>query len=220
MPVPVVSFLQMAATATHRTPAPLDGVLSFMRLIWAVDHGLQRTSKRMSAVLGFTGPQRLVLRILGRAEGITPGALAKTLHLHPSTLTGILRRLEKRGVIRREADFRDSRRSLLFLTPEGSKLDISVKGTVEDAVRKALARSSPERIEQASQLLAAVARSLSRTAANDLQAKPGARVRERPSSPRAPGQGPRAPAVTPPPSPARPRRGPWRTPRPPRAGRP
>jgi MarR family transcriptional regulator, organic hydroperoxide resistance regulator len=150
-----------------------------MRLIWAVDHGLQRSSKRMAAVLGLTGPQRLAIRILGRTEGITPGALAEILHLHPSTLTGILRRLEERGVIRRVADLRDSRRSLLFLTPAGRKLDVSVKGTIEEAVRRVLVRSSPERIEEASQLLAAVARSLSRTAANESPGGPRPRVRAR-----------------------------------------
>jgi DNA-binding MarR family transcriptional regulator len=77
-------------------------------------------------------------------------------------LTGILRRLEDRGVICRVPDPRDSRRSLLFLTPAGRKLDVSVKGTIEDAVGQVLARSTPERIEEASQLLAAVARSLAK----------------------------------------------------------
>jgi MarR family transcriptional regulator, organic hydroperoxide resistance regulator len=177
----------MVVPRTPHALTNLGSVLGFMRLIWAVDHGIQRTSKRMAAVLGLTGPQRLVLRILGRNEGITPGALALILHLHPSTLTGILRRLEERGVIRREPDIRDSRRSLLFLTPEGRKLDVSVKSTIEDAVRRALARSSPERIEEASELLAAVARSLSRMAANEEPAIPGSRVGERRSSPRASG---------------------------------
>ena len=37
--------------------------LDFMRLLWAVDHGLQQRSKRMAAEIGLTGPQRLVIRI-------------------------------------------------------------------------------------------------------------------------------------------------------------
>ena len=71
-----------------------------MRLLWAVDHGLQRRSKRMAATLGVTGPQRLVIRIVGRFPGISAGRLASILHLHPSTLTGILRRLERGGCSR------------------------------------------------------------------------------------------------------------------------
>ncbi len=173
---------------SSQASANLGSVLSFMRLIWAVDHGLQRTSKRMAVVLGFTGPQRLVLRILGRIPGIAPGALAEILHLHPSTLTGILRRLEERGVVRRESDDSDSRRSLLFLTPQGSKLDVSVKGTVEDAVRRVLARSSPRRIEEASLLLAAVARSLSRMAVDRKSGAPVPRVKRRRSFTRGAGR--------------------------------
>jgi DNA-binding MarR family transcriptional regulator len=178
----------MAVPPNPDTPSGLGSVLSFMRLIWAVDHGLQRSSKRMAAMLGLTGPQRLAIRILGRTEGITPGALAEILHLHPSTLTGILRRLEDRGVIIRAPDPRDSRRSLLFLTPDGRKLDVLVKGTIEDAVRKVLARSSPERIEEASQLLAAVARSLSRMAVDQKPVTPRPRVKRRRSSSRGAGR--------------------------------
>ena len=63
-----------------------------MRLLWAVDHGLQTRSKRMAVGLGITGPQRLVLRIVGRFPGISAGQLSRILHLDPSTLTGILRR--------------------------------------------------------------------------------------------------------------------------------
>ena len=173
----------MAFRPASEANSGLGNVLSFMRLIWAVDHGLQRSSKRMAAMLGLTGPQRLAIRILGRTEGITPGALAEILHLHPSTLTGILRRLEERGVIRRVADLRDSRRSLLFLTPTGRKLDVSVKGTIEDAVRQVLARSSPERIEEASRLLAAVARSLSKISVDKKSGNPELRGK-RGSSPR------------------------------------
>ena len=41
---------------------PLGAVLDFMRLLWAVDHALQSTSKRMESTFGLTGPQRLVVR--------------------------------------------------------------------------------------------------------------------------------------------------------------
>jgi MarR family transcriptional regulator, organic hydroperoxide resistance regulator len=137
-------------------------VLGFMRLIWAVDHGLQRYSKKMASSLGITGPQRLVVRILGRAEGVSPGALSEFLHLHPSTMTGILQRLEDRGAIRREVDASDSRRSRLFLTAEGRRLDVSVKGTIEEAVRHALSRCSAGDVAKAGEVLAEVAASLSR----------------------------------------------------------
>jgi MarR family transcriptional regulator, organic hydroperoxide resistance regulator len=36
-------------------------VLEFMRVFWALDHALQKTSKRMETTLGITSPQRLVI---------------------------------------------------------------------------------------------------------------------------------------------------------------
>jgi len=54
----------------------LGPVLEFMKLLWAVDHGLQSISKHMESRFGITGPQRLVVRIVGRFPGISAGALA------------------------------------------------------------------------------------------------------------------------------------------------
>jgi hypothetical protein len=36
----------------------LGETLEFMRLLWAIDHGLQRRSKQLASTLGVTGPQR------------------------------------------------------------------------------------------------------------------------------------------------------------------
>jgi|SRR5688572_20262644 DNA-binding MarR family transcriptional regulator len=114
---------------------PLDDVLAFMRLMWAVDHALQRTSKRMKATLGVTGPQRLVVRIVGKFPGLSATQLAGFLYIHPSTLTGVLKRLERQGLIRCRPDPRDRRRRLLGLTARGRLVDSQMNGTVEAAVR-------------------------------------------------------------------------------------
>ena len=139
---------------------PFGKVLDFMRLIWAVDHGLQSLSKRMHATLGLTGPQRVALRVLGRRPGITAGALAGILRVHPSTLTGVLHRLERRGLVRRTRDPEDGRRALLELTPRGRKLDITSPGTVEAVVARVLAGVPAARLRPTAELLAAVAAAL------------------------------------------------------------
>src|SRR5262245_29554389 len=97
----------------EQTLPPLGDVLEFMRVLWAVDHALQSTSKRMESTLGVTGPQRLVIRIVGRFPGVAAGQLARILHVHPSTLTGILKRLEQRAVISRQSDPEDALRAVL-----------------------------------------------------------------------------------------------------------
>lgn len=116
----------------------LGPVLDFMRALWALDHALQRASKRMEGTIGVTAPQRLVLLIVGRFPLATAGEVATVLHLHPSTLTGILKRLEERGLVARLADPADGRRVLLRLTAKGRRVNRLSDGTVEAAVRRAL----------------------------------------------------------------------------------
>ncbi|CAN94013.1 MULTISPECIES: MarR family winged helix-turn-helix transcriptional regulator [Sorangium] len=138
----------------------LGEVLDFMKLLWAVDHGLQSTSKRMEAKMGVTGPQRLVIRIVGRYPGISAGQLAEIMQLHPSTLTGVLKRLQERGIIERRVDPKDARRALLGLTARGRELDSLRTGTVEAAVRQALKSVPRRKLDAAQDVLAAVAEAL------------------------------------------------------------
>jgi DNA-binding MarR family transcriptional regulator len=138
---------------------PLGAVLDFMRLLWAVDHSLQSASKRMEASYGVTGPQRLVVRIVGRFPGIAAGRVAEILHVHPSTLTGILKRLESRGILQRKSDPRDARRALFSLTPRGRKLDTLRTGFVEQAVRRVLA-ADPQKVSASQEILAALSTEL------------------------------------------------------------
>ncbi|WP_437594086.1 MarR family winged helix-turn-helix transcriptional regulator [Sorangium sp. So ce1000] len=138
----------------------LGEVLDFMKLLWAVDHGLQSTSKRMEAKMGVTGPQRLVIRIVGRYPGISAGQLAEIMQLHPSTLTGVLKRLQERGIIERRVDPNDGRRALLGLTARGRELDSLRTGTVESAVRQALKSVPRRKLDAAQDVLAAVAEAL------------------------------------------------------------
>jgi MarR family transcriptional regulator, organic hydroperoxide resistance regulator len=141
--------------------AELGPVLEFMKQLWAVDHGLQSISKRLEAAHGITGPQRLVVRIAGRFPNISAGALADILHMHPSTLTGILRRLESRGILQRKSDPNDARRALFGLTPRGKKVDTLRSGTVEQAVNR-LFKRIPDEIASAQRVLAALADELKR----------------------------------------------------------
>src|SRR5947209_17875140 len=138
---------------------PLGAVLDFMRMLWAVDHALQSASKRMEASFGLTGPQRLVVRIVGRFPGIAAGRVADILHVHPSTLTGILKRLEGRGVLQRRSDPRDARRALFGLTGKGKKLDTLRTGAIELAVRRVIT-VEPQKVAAAREMLAAVSAEL------------------------------------------------------------
>ena len=122
---------------------PLDDVLRFMRLIWAIDHELECVSKRMESRLGLTIPQRLSLLLIGRNPGILASELASVLHLHRGTLSGVVRRLEAAGYVERTVDARDARRAGLTLTASGRSVNRRRAGTFEDAVRRVLGSIDP-----------------------------------------------------------------------------
>jgi MarR family transcriptional regulator, organic hydroperoxide resistance regulator len=138
----------------------LGDVLEFMRLLWAVDHGLQKKSKLMAGSIGLTGPQRLVIRIAGRFPGISAGQLAAILHVDPSTLTGVLRRLQQRGLLSRRPDPKDARRAALGLTRRGRKMDVEATGTIESVVCELLATQPQQRIRATREVLRVLAASL------------------------------------------------------------
>ena len=116
----------------------LPDVLAFMEGLWAVVHRMERLSKQMGSQGGVTGPQRLVLRLIGLFPGISAGDLAARLHLHPSTLTGVLRRLVQQQLVARTVDAEDRRRTVLVLTRRGRTASANTGVTVEGAVSSAL----------------------------------------------------------------------------------
>ena len=139
---------------------PLDPTLDFMRLLWSIEHSLQKQSKRMAAEIGLTGPQRLVLRVVDQYPGISAGALARVVKLHPSTITGILQRLARRRLLRRERDPEDSRRTRLWTAPAAKRYTQRATGTVEHTVRRALSRLRAEHVRGARVVLTELARVL------------------------------------------------------------
>ena len=157
-----MSGVARVGEAVQAPSAPLGSTLDFMRLLWAMDHGLQRRSKRMEVELGVTGMQRVVIRLIGRFPTITAGHLAELLHVHPSTLTGVLKRVVERGFVARERDRSDARVAHFTLTSEGARIDSIQAGTVEAAVRRALGRLDASQIDAARVVLSAVSDELAR----------------------------------------------------------
>jgi DNA-binding MarR family transcriptional regulator len=147
-------------TRRHTSTHQLDHVLEFMRMLWSIEHGLHRISKRMNRTLGITGGQRLVLLAVSRYRQLSPKELARLLHLHPSTITGVVQRLESKKLLERDTDAHDSRRVHLRVSRKGQRFTRSRSHTVETAVTRALARIPHQQLGQARSVLAALADAL------------------------------------------------------------
>jgi DNA-binding MarR family transcriptional regulator len=135
-------------------------VLDFMRLLWRIEHELQAASKRMQQHLGITGPQRLVLRLVDEYPGIAPGEVAKLLHLHPSTVTGVIQRLIAKRLLRRDRDERDTRRFHLQTCRPAKRYTRASAGLVERAIAGVLRGASDAQVRSARALLGSLAEAL------------------------------------------------------------
>ena len=76
----------------------------------------------LAAELRLSPAQCHVLHLIEPERPIPMGELAETLSCHASNVTGLVDRLESRGLIRRRASEEDRRVKVLELTPTGARL--------------------------------------------------------------------------------------------------
>ncbi|MFW6033150.1 MAG: MarR family winged helix-turn-helix transcriptional regulator [Phycisphaeraceae bacterium] len=90
-------------------------------------------SRQMVQQCGLSGPQLLVLRELDRAGGLGAGDLAASISVSQATISGILDRLERRGLVRRRRSEADRRRVVVQHTPRGRSLLDEAPPAMSDA---------------------------------------------------------------------------------------
>ncbi len=71
---------------------------------------------------GLTYPQYLVLLVLWEKDGQPVNDIAKRLYLETNTVTPLLQRMEKEGVITRTKGKKDARQIIVSLTAKGKEL--------------------------------------------------------------------------------------------------
>lgn len=101
-------------------PAPLDSQLCFT--LYATSMAITRTYKPMLDAMGITYPQYLVLNAVGEADGLTVGAIADRLALESSTVTPLVKRLERASFVERRRSEIDERQVEVSLTAAGRAL--------------------------------------------------------------------------------------------------
>jgi MarR family transcriptional regulator, organic hydroperoxide resistance regulator len=98
-------------------PLPLDLHVCFA--LYGASMEVGRLYGPALEALGLTYPQYLALCALHEAEACALGTLAARLGLEPSTVTPLVRRLERAGLVTRAHNPADERQVILRLTPEG-----------------------------------------------------------------------------------------------------
>jgi len=98
---------------TQNSARHQDVLVSLRRIIRAID----LHSRSLIQRFGLTGPQLIILEALVERGECSISELSNAISLSMATVTGILSRLEKRGLIERRRDGTDRRKVLVRATP-------------------------------------------------------------------------------------------------------
>jgi MarR family transcriptional regulator, organic hydroperoxide resistance regulator len=98
----------------------LDNQLCFA--LYSASLAMTKLYKPLLETLDLTYPQYLAMLVLWEQDGVSVSALGERLFLDSGTLTPLLKRMEEKGLLRRQRSAQDQRRVEVFLTPHGTDL--------------------------------------------------------------------------------------------------
>jgi DNA-binding MarR family transcriptional regulator len=93
-------------------------MIALRKIIQAIDMNSRKLVKRV----GLTGPQLVILQEISSLGEVTAGEIARAVSLSQATVTGILERMEKRGLLARQRSDSDKRRIMVRITDSGKRI--------------------------------------------------------------------------------------------------
>ena len=105
-----------------RQVTPDVAISEIMQSLRRIFKAIQDYSHEVSEKFGITGPQLWALKTISQNESLSLSDLGKRMYLHPSTITGVIDRLEKKRYVTRIRDQVDRRVIYVQLTAEGKRL--------------------------------------------------------------------------------------------------
>jgi len=105
--------------AKPKTETMVAEIMDNIRRVFQV---VNEQSKLVERETGLTGPQVWAIKVIEANGTLRVSELAGKMYLHPTTVVGILDRLEKRGLVSRTRSLEDRRVVDVSLTDEGRRL--------------------------------------------------------------------------------------------------
>ena len=99
----------------------------------------RRLTKGMASQFGLTGPQLTVIKLLESFQDLSLSSLSERIRAQNSTVTGIIDRMEREGLVRRERSTTDRRVVHIRLSDKGQKLARQIQVEPMEIFRDALA---------------------------------------------------------------------------------
>jgi DNA-binding MarR family transcriptional regulator len=140
-------------------------LVALRRIMRAID----LRSRTLLQDYGLTAPQLVALHAVSRLQPVKAGRLAREIHLGQPTVTGIVTRLERRGLLQRSRGEQDRRSIQLRLTSEGERVLRDAPSLLQDQFRQKLGELKEW---ERTQILAILQRIASMMDASDIEAAP------------------------------------------------
>ncbi len=155
---PAVAIVPPASSSEPGRESARRDDLRILRALRKIIRGIDLYSKELATTAGITTPQLVCLLAIVQAGSATVTSIGREIHVSPSTVVGILDRLEEKGLIRRDRDREDRRLVSVTATAEGMRVASESPSPLQKTLAEAL-----EALPQEEQ--AAIARSLERIVA-------------------------------------------------------
>jgi DNA-binding MarR family transcriptional regulator len=108
----------MGAHTSARRAHTREALDALRRIVLA----LRESSRNAERRVGVTGAQLFVLETLAAAPPLSMNELAERTRTHQSSVSTVVARLARQGLVRRARDPEDTRRVQLTVSPEGRRL--------------------------------------------------------------------------------------------------
>lgn len=126
------------ATTSPVTDASRPEIDQIVEMIVYLYTESRRLTKGMAREVGLTGPQLTVLKLLETFQDLSLSSLSERIRAQNSTVTGIIDRMEREGLVCRERSKSDRRVVYIKLTEKGTKLAREIRVEPLEIFRSAL----------------------------------------------------------------------------------
>jgi len=130
--------------ATHLPPDSKSAVDAIVETIIYLYTESRRLTKGLAAQFGLTGPQLTVIKLLEELGDLSLSSLSERIRAQNSTVTGIIDRMEREGLVKRERSTTDRRVVYIRLSEKGQTLAREIQVEPMEIFRGALTSLSHE----------------------------------------------------------------------------
>ncbi|WP_437625194.1 MarR family winged helix-turn-helix transcriptional regulator [Sorangium sp. So ce1151] len=125
----------MTATLPPPERPEIDAIVEMIIYLYTES---RRLTKGMASGFGLTGPQLTILKLLESFQDLSLSTLSERIRAQNSTVTGIVDRMEREGLVRRERSKADRRVVHIRLSEKGARLAREIQVEPMEIFRSAL----------------------------------------------------------------------------------